>query len=162
MPITRAIPHLITALSILATLGLTIMYAQAQTVHRQMAETNYYATGWDAQLIDAAYEALANGEGLPCPARVERTMQGKHGTYVLAGEIKRARFVPGLNHPLPTCEETGDAYIVHLTAGTTQHPHTFQAELLLDLAEVKANPNRLLRPMVRPDQAIVFTSVGGA
>lgn len=158
MPINRALPILLTALALLATTGLIVMHAQAQHAHRLMAETAYLATGWDAQVVDATYEALSRGEGLPCPARVERTMQGKTGTYILTGEITRAQAAPGLDHPLSTCNQDGSLYLIRLTAGPHQQPHIYEGEILLDLAAVQADPDKLLRPAVRQDPALEFTT----
>jgi len=158
MLITRATPHLITTLSLLATFGLTLMYTQTQSMQRQMAETAYFATGWDTQLIDAAHQVLATGQDLPCPARVKRTMQGKSGTYVLTGEITHAQHAPAIDRPLPTCEEAGDAYLIHITAGSTRHPDIYQAEIVLDMTAVKADPNSLLRAAIRPDPPLAFTT----
>lgn len=156
--LTRPIPHLLTLTGLIASGLLIAAYASSLAAHRQMAETVYHSTGWDAQVVGAAYDAIAAGETLPCPAYTQRTVKGRHGTYVLAAEMTRAEFSPLLNRPIPSCDEAHGEYLFTITTGTRDHPVIFQGEILIDMATAQAEPHKVLRPLHRPDHAIAFTA----
>lgn len=155
--LTNTLPHLLTAIAIAASGLLVAAYVDSLKAHRQMAETAYHSTGWDAQVVGATYNAIAVGDSLPCPAYTQRTVKGRHGTYVLAAEMTRAEFSPLLNRPIPSCDEAHGEYLFTITTGTRDHPVIFQGEILIDMATAQAEPHKVLRPLHRPDHAIAFT-----
>ena len=155
--IHRIIPILITLLGLGTTTALVSFYLATQHTQRLIAETTYFATGWDAEVVEAAFRAIAEGETLPCPAYTQRTHAGASGTFVLAAEVRRAQTTSPREVPMPTCDESS-TYVIRVRAGSTQYPEILQGELTLDVDLVLATSSRLLRPSTRSEQPLAFTS----
>lgn len=147
---TRLLPHALTLLALVATTLLLVHYWATQQTQRRITETSYLANNWDAEMLHLTYQdALGEGEALPCPARVERQVEGRFGTYVLAATITRMHApLPMATEPEPTCVDT-PYYLIETTAGWDAAAAAIQTRLVNDIVRAREERDRLMQPHIR-------------
>lgn len=155
----RYTPHLLTLLALAFSAFVLTHYRSMRNDQVRHTELSYLARDWSLEAFDLTLQsALGERDPLPCPAYMERTLEGRYETYKLEATVTRVHAPSSPDDaPIPTCDDS-PYYRITTNAGWDKNPMARGAINVLDADQARQDPNLVMPPRVRkPTQPLTIT-----